>query len=300
MDYSALRGILQTAIETHPDILDLVNTIGFQAEGQKKLTVVDFPPRPELIEKLRSLPKPGTHYEQDSKVSAVIISALAQSPNNTVGHLACERFDDKDKVVLMIWHIIRAITPNEKSEIIQRSTNQDSFMSKLRQLAELGHHFDPVRQALEVLRNLNRDEDHDEWDSYDWQDWREFNKKIRDRETRFGFDHHFRSTWFRLNSDLDNTASDFELSRNVTPFLEHIQAVIKAMVARWFETRAFYDALSTLCKIGKMIVTSSSSPLHVEVSKWFASNTVLEKAILDITNAMELHQLVLIFEDMTG
>jgi hypothetical protein len=105
-------------------------------------------------------------------------------------------------------------------------------MSKLRQLVELGHHFDPVRQALEVLRNLNRHEDHDEWDSYDWQDWREFNKKIRDRETRFGFDHHFRSTWFRLNSDLDNTASDFELSRNVTPFLEHIQAVIKAMVAR--------------------------------------------------------------------
>jgi hypothetical protein len=49
-----------------------------------------------------------------------------------------------------------------------------------------------------------------------------------------------------------------------------------------------------------MIVTSSSSPLHVAVSKWFASNTVLEKAILDITNAMELHQLVLIFEDMTG
>lgn len=35
MDYSALRGILQTAIETHPDIRDLVNTIGFQAEGQK-------------------------------------------------------------------------------------------------------------------------------------------------------------------------------------------------------------------------------------------------------------------------
>jgi hypothetical protein len=33
------------------------------------------------------------------------------------------------------------------------------------------------------LRNLNRDEDHDEWDSYDWQDWREFNEKIRDRET---------------------------------------------------------------------------------------------------------------------
>lgn len=56
-------------------------------------------------------------------------------------------------------------------------------MSKLRQLVELGHHFDPVRQALEVLRNLNRDEDHDEWDSYDWQDWREFNEKIRDRET---------------------------------------------------------------------------------------------------------------------
>ncbi|OKP12179.1 hypothetical protein PENSUB_2339 [Penicillium subrubescens] len=176
------------------------------------------------------------------------------------------------------------MTPNEKSEIIQSSTNPDSLMSKLRQLVELGHHFDPVRQALEVLRNLNRDEDHDEWDSYDWQDWREFNEKIRDRET-------------------DNTASDSELSRNVIQFLEHIQAAIKAMVARCVKfpvQGTFYGALSTLCKIGEMLATSSSSLVHVAVRKWFASNTVLEQAIFDITNAIELPQLVLIFEDMTN
>lgn len=331
MDHLDLQRILTKAVETDPATRDLVNAMTYSIERTKdpkyltsEQITSDLHTRASrgpaaqrnieaqliaetLLLYSRTLLQQYTECPNTKSRAKALFTlcdighAVASAPKDTHGYIARKNFDGQSGIVFHIRQIFKEMTPSEKSYMLSESSDPRSFISKLSELECLTRGkrlFSDLPRALDDLKNPSRAEVEDETRSYPCNDWNLFPKFIG--ETGFDFDRLFRSSWVRLTMDLNRPMDAFEISDTSCKSEEHVKDIIRAINVQCIEhptQETLYNAISTLCKIGKTIALLSPDPLHVATRKRFERSPFLENALSAIVAEMKPHHIVMFFKE---